>query len=386
MAPASYVGLAASPLTNVPQRLPALASSCPGWVCYAEKSQPQALAFASTAKSAQQVLGAVVKHVLFPSLAPGPRPFVVCVQPCFDKKLEASRLDFTHLGPGLDPGPGEREVDLVISTAELLELLGEALDVGEESARGSDESLAAAVAAKLSSVTPDLPHGRDDVETMLRKFSPDGASLVAAADSNTGSGGFLDYVFRHAAQQICGVDLLSPLPSPSSGVVASGGGGGGQRAPLQWTASKGSDYSEVECWSVGNEAERRRIKFARVYGFRNIQSLMLKLKRGQCDLDYVEVMACPSGCVNGGGQLKPAAGPDRRETGAETKARVAVVELELHASSALVASPENSPLARFLYCPERLGVPGSAAAAALLHTRFHAVPKLEVLAPLAAQW
>jgi iron only hydrogenase large subunit-like protein len=373
VAPASYVGLAAPPLTNMPQRLPALVSSCPGWVCYAEKSQPQALAFASTAKSAQQVLGSVVKHVLFPSLAPGPRPFVVCVQPCFDKKLEASRLDFTHLGPDPDPGPGEREVDLVISTAELLELLGEVLDVGE------NESLAAAVAAKLRAVTPDTPHGRDDVESMLRKFSPDGASLVAAADSNAGSGGFLDYVFRHAAQQICGVDLLSPCPSTTAD------GGGCQRAPLQWTASKGSDYSEVECWSVGSEAERRRIKFARVYGFRNIQSLMLKLKRGQCDLDYVEVMACPSGCVNGGGQLKPAAGPDRRESGAEIKTRVAVVERELDAS-ALVASPEDSPLARFLYCPERLGAPGSAAATALLHTRFHAVPKLEVLAPLAAQW
>ena len=60
--------------------------------------------------------------------------------------------------------------------------------------------------------------------------------------------------------------------------------------------------------------------------------------------------------------------------------------LFLGGGAALVASPEDSPLARFLYCPERLGVPGSAAAAALLHTRFHAVPKLEVLAPLAAQW
>ena len=39
------------------------------------------------------------------------------------------------------------------------------------------------------------------------------------------------------------------------------------------------------------------------YGFRNIQTLVQKLKRGVCEYDYVEVMACPSGCLNGGGQV-----------------------------------------------------------------------------------
>ena len=40
------------------------------------------------------------------------------------------------------------------------------------------------------------------------------------------------------------------------------------------------------------------------YGFRNIQTLVQKLKRGVCAYDYVEVMACPSGCLNGGGQVR----------------------------------------------------------------------------------
>ena len=43
---------------------------------------------------------------------------------------------------------------------------------------------------------------------------------------------------------------------------------------------------------------------AKAYGFRNIQNMVQKLKRGKCDFDYVEVMACPSGCANGGGQIR----------------------------------------------------------------------------------
>ena len=39
------------------------------------------------------------------------------------------------------------------------------------------------------------------------------------------------------------------------------------------------------------------------YGFRNIQTLVQKMKRHACDYDFVEIMACPSGCLNGGGQV-----------------------------------------------------------------------------------
>lgn len=46
------------------------------------------------------------------------------------------------------------------------------------------------------------------------------------------------------------------------------------------------------------------LTFAQAYGFRNIQNVMRKIKQGKCQYDYVELMACPSGCVNGGGQVK----------------------------------------------------------------------------------
>jgi len=47
------------------------------------------------------------------------------------------------------------------------------------------------------------------------------------------------------------------------------------------------------------------LKFAAAYGFRNIQNIMMNIKRGKCDYDYIELMACPKGCLNGGGQIKP---------------------------------------------------------------------------------
>ena len=97
---------------------PVLTSNCPGWVCYAEKSQPQSIPYLSTVKSSQQILGTVVKSILkslqSPDINSGVTSeqlenvngdgllqslqtsnlniYVVSVQPCFDKKLEASRL------------------------------------------------------------------------------------------------------------------------------------------------------------------------------------------------------------------------------------------------------------------------------------------------------
>jgi iron only hydrogenase large subunit-like protein len=44
--------------------LPMFCSHCPGWICYAEKTHPQSLPYISTAKSAQQILGSIFKHIL----------------------------------------------------------------------------------------------------------------------------------------------------------------------------------------------------------------------------------------------------------------------------------------------------------------------------------
>lgn len=60
------------------------------------------------------------------------------------------------------------------------------------------------------------------------------------------------------------------------------------------------------------------LRFAYAYGFRNIQSILAKARRGKCPYQFVEVMACPSGCVNGGGQIKPS----KKERADDTRKRV----------------------------------------------------------------
>ena len=69
---------------------------------------------------------------------------------------------------------------------------------------------------------------------------------------------------------------------------------------LTYKTLKNSDFREVTLEREG----RVLLKFAIANGFRNIQNLVQKLKRKRCDYDFVEILACPSGCLNGGAQLR----------------------------------------------------------------------------------
>ena len=69
---------------------------------------------------------------------------------------------------------------------------------------------------------------------------------------------------------------------------------------LTYKTLKNADFREVILEKDG----KTLLKFAIANGFRNIQNLVQKLKRKRCDYDFVEVLACPSGCVNGGAQLR----------------------------------------------------------------------------------
>ena len=69
---------------------------------------------------------------------------------------------------------------------------------------------------------------------------------------------------------------------------------------LSYRALKNSDFREVTLEREGKVL----LKFAVANGFRNIQNIVQKLKRKRCDYDFVEILACPSGCLNGGAQLR----------------------------------------------------------------------------------
>lgn len=95
------------------------------------------------------------------------------------------------------------------------------------------------------------------------------------------------------------------------------------------------------------------------------QTLMDKIKRGDCGYHYVELMACPSGCLNGGGQIRADGGIR------EQKERLKQLDALYHTTA--VRDPSENKAVMKLYDSFIKGAPGSDAAKRLLHTQYHAL-------------
>ncbi|KIM30427.1 hypothetical protein M408DRAFT_285408 [Serendipita vermifera MAFF 305830] len=269
--------------------LPMLASACPGWVCYAEKAHPEMLPFISGTKSPQQIMGTLVKEWIGDKLGKNPEQmYHVTVMPCYDKKLEASRQDFYN------EQYRTRDVDCVITTGEL-ELLLES--------RGWD------LLRPLKAPTPS------PVSFNIPRLMPHVGSS---------SGGWLQGI----------VEFIEERERAK-----------GKQTSVHTKTIRTADYEEitVEAFEEGGNVEVV-FRGAKCFGFRNLQNVVRKVakeagikgagaSRGRVTgaaaalrarrakasngvealaekpgsdrpYDYVEVMACPAGCVNGGGQAR----------------------------------------------------------------------------------
>ncbi|PNJ87486.1 NARF isoform 12 [Pongo abelii] len=266
--------------------LPMLTSACPGWVRYAERVLGRPItAHLCTAKSPQQVMGSLVKDyfarqqeekgLAFPVLPGGstgwglcrwfgrttPSPeggsrqtrmecwcsnlspekiFHVIVAPCYDKKLEALQESFP---PALH---GSRGADCVLTSGEIAQIM----EQGDLSVRD----------AAVDTLFGDL---KEDKVTRH-----DGAS----------SDGHLAHIFRHAAKELFNEDVEE----------------------VTYRALRNKDFQEVTLEKNGEVL----LRFAAAYGFRNIQNMILKLKKGKFPYHFVEVLACAGGCLNGRGQAQ----------------------------------------------------------------------------------
>lgn len=298
-----------------PSPLPMLASACPGWVCYAEKTHGDyVLPYISTAKSPQAVMGTLVKHQWAPARGLDPaRVYHCAVMPCYDKKLEAAREDF--LLPGQDIAIPE--TDSVLATTELYDWLQQ---------QGID----------LKSTIPLVP------------FDPPFTNQIGGLEGTKtyglpgGSGGYMEYVYRTAARVLFGRELLP--------------------GPLNMTQGRNPDIKE--CILEGGDGQKP-LKFACAYGFRNIQGLMRKIKTRRCEYDYVEVMACPSGCLNGGGQMKPRQGQTVQQL-------IEELENDYHGEDYLVhRQPHENPSVQALYSQWIGDGPATERSRQLLHTGYH---------------
>ncbi|KAK3336543.1 iron hydrogenase [Cercophora scortea] len=276
------LGSSISPSAGKPAT-PILTASCPGWVCYAEKTHPYVLPHLSRVKSPQALMGTLLKTTLSRTLGISPdRIWHLAVMPCFDKKLEASREELTDAvwaGDG-KPGRGVRDVDCVITSKEIL-MLAES--------RGIDFfGLSNLTASIQQTIFPD--------PTIHGFLFP--AKSHRQSEAAGTSGGNLHFVLH---------DVRSRNPG----------------SHIQTVRGRNADVIEYSMVAASGET---LFKAARYYGFRNIQNLVRRFKPAKPsrmpggrpfgstkrptgksstpEFAYVEVMACPGGCTNGGGQIK----------------------------------------------------------------------------------
>jgi iron only hydrogenase large subunit-like protein len=92
---------------------------------------------------------------------------------------------------------------------------------------------------------------------------------------------------------------------------------------------------------------------------------MDKIKKGDCGYHYVELMACPSGCLNGGGQIRADGGIR------EQKERLKQLDALYHTT--VMRDPADNKHMIQLYNTWIKSTPGSTAAKSLLHTQYHAL-------------
>ncbi len=277
-------------------KLPLLTSCCPAWVNFLEYQFPELKDIPSTAKSPQQMFGAVAKTYIAEKLGVAREDLiVVSIMPCLAKKYEAQRPEFAV--------NGNPDVDFALSTRELAHLIkqsiGDLKDLEEE-----------------------------DYDKLMGQST--GAGVIFG---NTG--GVIEAACRTAYEFHTGKTLEKVDFKQLRG--------------LEGVRTASVDIDGLE------------LKLGIAHGLGNARKLLEMVKNGEADFHAIEIMACPGGCIGGGGQ------PLHHGDSSILKARAAALyradeEMKLRKSH---ENPEIISLYK-----EFLGQPMSEKAHHLLHTEY----------------
>ncbi len=218
---------------------PMFTSCCPGWIRFIKSQYPMFTDNLSTAKSPQQMFGAVAKSYFAEKIGVDPhKMFVVSIMPCVAKKSEAAL-------PQMNDACGDPDVDVVLTTREMDRLFR------------SEH-----VPVKYLPETPfDSPLGTGT-----------GAAVIFGA-----TGGVMDAALRSAYYMVTGENPPADAFTEVRGI-------------------KGRKEATFTIPGAGD------VKVAVVSGLRNTRFLMRDIRAGRARFDFVEIMACPGGCAGGGGQ------------------------------------------------------------------------------------
>ncbi|HOH93235.1 MAG TPA: NADH-dependent [FeFe] hydrogenase, group A6 [Bacteroidales bacterium] len=277
-------------------KLPILTSCCPAWVNFFEKNFPDLLDIPSSAKSPQQMFGAVAKNYFAKQLnIPREKLVVVSVMPCVAKKYEAQREEFRVNN---DP-----DVNISITTRELATLIKQTVQDFNS-----------------------LPESDFD--------RPLGESTGAAAIFGT-TGGVIEAAVRTA------YELYTKKPLPKIEFEELRG--------MEWIRKATVDFDGL------------KLNIGIAHGLGNARKLLEEIQAGKSEFHAIEIMACPGGCIGGGGQ------PQHHGKSEIIKARQKAI-YEEDRRLPLRKSHENPYIIK-LY-EEYLGHPMSELSHELLHTKY----------------
>jgi iron-only hydrogenase group A len=283
-------------------KIPMFTSCCPSWVLYVEKYWPQFLGNLSSCKSPQQMLGALIKtYYAEKNKINRDKIEVISVMPCTAKKYEAGRKEMSQ--------DGDQEVDWVMTTREFARLI--------KSKKINFEKL------------PD-----SDFDQSLGIHT--GAGILFGS-----TGGVMEAALRTAYESITCEELEK----------------------LDFKSIRGDDgIREAEITIPKSKCSLKplTIKVAVAHEIRNAKKILEKLDRGECDYDFVEIMACPSGCLGGGGQPIP--------TNSKIRAMRKKAIYDRDKNLSIRKSHENKAVQEVY--KNYLGEPGSELAEKLLHTKY----------------
>jgi iron-only hydrogenase group A len=287
--------------------LPMFTSCSPGWIKFIEHAFPELLPNLSTCKSPQQMFGTLAKTYYAQRKNINPKDIVsISIMPCTAKKFESNRPEMRD--------SGFMDVDYVLTTRELAIMIKQA---GLEFMKLEDE--------RYDSFMGDST----------------GAAVIFGA-----TGGVMEAALRTAYEIVTGREV----PFSNLNITPVRGMEGIKEASVTIANVKPE-------WSFLEGAE---LKVAIAHGLSNAKALMTAIRDGKASYHFVEVMACPGGCLGGGGQPIPT-NPGIREKRAE----------------AIYAEDEGMPLRKShenpeiaLIYKEFLGEPLGHKSHELLHTHY----------------
>ena len=281
--------------------LPLITSCSPGWIRYMEQHAPDMIRNVSTCKSPQQMFGALVKTYYAEQMGIDPQDIFVVSIMPCTAKKYEVRREEQRLPNGCMP------VDVSLTTRELGRMITQA-----------------------GMLFDHLPEGQFD--EMLGIST--GASAIFGA-----SGGVMEAALRTVVEQLTGEGM----------------------APLEYHEVRGMKGVKEATYTLPN----RTVRVCVASGLHNVKLVLDGIRDGSMQYDFVEFMACPGGCINGGGQ--PLQHADVRNF-TDLKALRAAALYKQDEDMEYRRSHEN-PVVQTVY-RTYLGEPGGPKAHALLHCSY----------------